>query len=39
VGSRQAALLSLLIWSYAGAVTAPPLLGWGRYDLEAAHIR
>lgn len=36
---RQAVLLLCLIWAYALAVTCPPLLGWGRYDREAAHIR
>ncbi|XP_057373522.1 uncharacterized protein LOC130694455 [Daphnia carinata] len=35
---RYGALLLTLIWIYAVAVTCPPLLGWGRYDREAAHI-
>ncbi|KAI9556926.1 pteropsin9 [Daphnia sinensis] len=35
---RYGALLLILIWIYALAVTCPPLLGWGRYDREAAHI-
>lgn len=39
LGHGEAALLSTVIWTYATAVTCPPLLGWGRYDLEAAHIR
>jgi c-opsin len=39
LGRVQAAVLLTLIWSYALAVTCPPLFGWGRYDREAAHIR
>ncbi|XP_046651129.1 rhodopsin, G0-coupled-like [Daphnia pulicaria] len=38
LGRVQAAVLLTLIWSYALAVTCPPLFGWGRYDREAAHI-
>jgi c-opsin len=39
LGRVQAAVLLTLIWSYALAVTCPPLFGWGRYDREAADIR
>lgn len=39
LGQRQAALLLTSIWTYALAVTCPPLLGWGHYGREAAHIR
>ncbi|KAK4011686.1 hypothetical protein OUZ56_020804 [Daphnia magna] len=38
LGQRQAALLLTSIWTYALAVTCPPLLGWGHYGREAAHI-
>ena len=39
LGQRQAAYLIVFIWIYSLITTVPPLLGWGRYGPEAAHIR
>ncbi|GBP65280.1 Pineal opsin [Eumeta japonica] len=37
--ARGAVLSVVFIWSYSLALTAPPLLGWGKYVSEAANIR
>ena len=37
--AAQAACLLAVIWLYTLAVTVPPLVGWGHYGREAAHIR
>ena len=39
MGHREAVVIIFIIWIYSLAVTLPPLFGWGRYGLEAAHIR
>ena len=39
MGHREAVVIIIVIWIYSLAVTLPPLFGWGRYGLEAAHIR